>query len=158
MSMTLKRWYQLCLFLPILLPLLFGGLCWLVTGHFMGQMVAPKPEPVMPFLTIPILILSGITMFLVMGLFFGGIPYLAFLGILLWLYKDRDAVFWGRISYILPIFFIPFCAAGFVLIYEQAAAMTLAFMAIPYGYFYVFLAHILTWLALKTGKVTDTLS
>lgn len=154
--MTLKRWYQLCLFLPLVLPLLFGVTCWVLTGHFFGAITPPRPEPLMAFSTLPLMLLSTITLWLMMGFIFGGIQYLIFVLLLLWFSRDKDVVFIGRLSFFMPLLFIPFCALGLFLAEPRGSAFSLAFFAIPYGYFYVGVVHALTWLMLRFGKVASS--
>jgi hypothetical protein len=149
-DMTLKRWYQLCLLLPLAFPLFLAALSWLFTGSFMGGQ-APRPEMVMPFLTLPVIALQSFSFLLLTGLMLSGIQYLIFIGFLMWFYKDRDTVFWGRLSFLLPVVFVPVCALGLFL--YNPGTLFLAFFAIPYGYLYVLIAHLLTLLLLRLGKL-----
>lgn len=128
---------------------------WLVTGSFGGVLKAPVPRAIMPLEALPTALLTEINALLLFSLWFGGLQYIVFVLLLLWRYQSENAYFWGRLTLFLPMLFVPFCAAGLWLAAPSVSPVYTSLMAIPLGYFYVILAWLFTWLALKAGVVVD---
>ncbi len=151
-TITLRRFYYLMLGLPIYVAVvLFGvdGVVCLVTSAAQS----------------PVCRMSAPTMFALLPLVFGGVQYLLFVG--LCLYKGRQATTEDirRFSYKAPVYFSLWCYV-FILMAIIATgggmkdvrdmsgiAPIISFFCLPFGYFYVMLAHVLARFLKKTGRI-----
>lgn len=152
-SLSKKQFYLLSLWLPVALPLLAGLVCFIPGLRFIGWWFA---------------LLCGF------ALAFGGVQYVVFIAVAFtyWL-KDKTGDELQRLSWRLPLYYLPFAAVGYGIYkiiteilggagvskaLEQAALdmFTLfVVMGIPFTYFYVLLAHGLYKLLTKCKLVTN---
>lgn len=135
--MAPKRYFQFCGLLPFLGPLAAYGLLFCL-----GYLRVSSPDSVVRLL-----------MTVVMSFYVGGIPYLIFATVVLWVLRKRSFREYQRMALISPILFLlffGFCVVGFAIIVGQVGPMS-AFntelfgiygIIIVLGYSYVLIALI----------------
>jgi hypothetical protein len=152
--MKRKSWYNISLFLPMILPFIAMPL-FQDGGKISGAFE----------------IFSAIFL---LGVIIGGLPYLLFVIGVWWWSRHKTADDMKRLSYIVPVLFYPFCALGITLIsltgvpmdsgFQKVATsasgalfagLLMAGFAIPIGYFYVGLVHVLTKILMAIRLVKD---
>jgi hypothetical protein len=140
--MTRKRWYFCSLLLPFILPLLIIGAAKL-TGTF------AKAHS----------LLGWVSTAALFGLMFGGLQYLLFTFFVRHFGRNRTPAQLRLASWALPLWFWPWCTLWLLplAIYMGRVKffVMIGLFAIPYGYFYVVLAHLITWPLAKAGVITD---
>lgn len=153
--MTLRRWYPRMLFLPLAFPLALCLLTLLLTGDWRGTFHPPLPQMHVESGTLPLIMLADVNRAFGAAALAGGVQYLLFSLFLIRRYRGRSAEFWGRLTWGLPVLFIPFCALGLMVKFSPGEAINAAMASLSYGYFYVLLAHLLTWAALRMHIIVD---
>ncbi len=144
--MTQIRFLKLSLVLPILLPLVLWQLTTLGVGFAEGS--GP---------------LSVIVWLLIVSPLIGGLPYVVFALILLWLLRGRSLEACVRVSWLLPWLFAFFL--GIVLLVlaliddlddPNVGAAAFAGLAVGYGYFYVVIVQALRRILTQMGVLSRT--
>lgn len=138
--MTRKNWYRACLLLPLALPALLLG----VTRYVH---VSDTAHP-------NVLLFSSAAFF---ELLFGGAQYALFVMLLFFWSRNTTARQMARASWALPFWFWPLCTLGIILGMhgDYHLALMTGLYAIPFGYAYVILTHLLTWMLQKCSMLKD---
>lgn len=135
--MTLRRWYLIMLFMPLIFP----AVSYVLAASFGYDTITQA----MPNFLLILVVCSVI----------GAVPYFFFALVLVYLYRKKTAEEMRKISWWLPWIFIPVCALFLMALFhynnsEQQiflVAIAIAFCSVPVGFIYVFFVHILTRIA-----------
>lgn len=129
--MTRKRWYSYSLLLPLLVPLLIMFAAKL-TGTFMNGQRA----------------LGWLSLIATLELVCGGFQYTLFLFFVKGWGGEKTATQLWRASWALPLWFWPWCTVWLLLVTVFIGriknSLMIGLFAIPFGYFYVILTHLIT--------------
>lgn len=156
--MKKKTWYFIALFLPLVVPLLLELLIFIpqiIGVIFHTQLFATNfyrhfRTTFSGYFFLPIL-LGGTFIY----------PYLLFVVVIMGIICNQPSHKIWRISWALPILFlfIEVITAYFTMgrnsFWELGVGFAIVIVTLIYGYFYVLLAHALTWIFQKTGIVKD---
>jgi hypothetical protein len=135
--MTLRRWYLIMLFMPLILPALafiFAGI-WGYETVMVGMGVLLR-----------LLIICSMI---------GGIPYFFFALAVLWWCRKKSAQEIKKASWWLPWIFTPVCGLFFAVAFNLEhpdgdaveGALLMAAFCVPVGFMYVAIVHIFTRIA-----------
>lgn len=131
-SMTEKRFLQLSLLLPLLLP----AIAYLIIR------VGIFPESVHPLLFL--LVTSGLLAF---------VPYTLLAIIIMVLLRKRPSADWLKVALIFPLLLSLVPLLGFALFSDLSAGGYYALWVLGFGYFYVMLTFVLNVLLKRTGFI-----
>ena len=147
-TLPIERFYKLAIALPIGLPALLMPAWFGMEG----------PEPFAAWVG-QFAYLSFWTILV------GGLPYAFFAICILWRFWRKPADAYRRFSYVAPLAFAPFLSAclfvfslsagPFNPVEKLTLSVTFGALAIPVGYFYVLLAHVLRRVATRTGFISE---
>ncbi len=140
--MTRKRWYHCSLLIPLVVPLLVM-LAAKLTGTFL------KSNSLLGWFSLAALL----------QLVLGGFQYVLFVFFVMGWGREKTMKQIERASWVMPLWFWPWCTLWLLLLTTFMGRVHFFIMiglfAIPYGYFYVLLAHTLTWLLKKSRLIVD---
>ena len=132
--MTPIKYFKLSLALPVALPLTLGCvvlLRWLLDVPF----VVNGPFGLLSY-------------FLIGALVVGGVPYIILVSVLLRIFRHKNADWYARFVFVLPILFAAMMGVGGTVLalaqgehYAIKTGLTLTEFSLIFGYPYVFLAH-----------------
>ena len=147
--MGLVRYYQLCLGLPLLVPLLLLVILSL-TSTFGGFTSYPS--------------IFGV---IVMAPSIGGVPYLLTIVPLLWYGWNREASWWRNLSFVLPLIYALVLGLGYFLLFAiltkgsslssgEHVELFLAQFGLLIGYAYMALCHLGLLILRPLGLIKET--
>ncbi len=172
-NMSLKRWYTIMLFLPLIVPLPTGALVLMLTGYAFGNEYGPWPAiqwrvPNTSFLMALLLMINGV---ILMGMVWAGMQYLLFASWVLKKYRKQGAQRLAKLSWRLPVMFFAVWAVSIFIIAAVYSLINpnfqndfwMAFLVCVVGGFYLFFVsysyvlfvHSLTWLVRRIGWIAD---
>lgn len=142
--MTLRRWYLVMLFMPLIFP----ALAFIAAGIWGYEAVMVGIGILLRFLIICSMI--------------GGIPYFFFALGVLWWSRKKTAQEIKKASWWLPWIFTPLCGVFFAIAFNLEhpngdaveGALLMAIFCVPVGFIYVFFVHMLTGIAKKIKIIT----
>jgi hypothetical protein len=139
------------------MPFLFPVLLWLLFG-LLRLFAKGVPLPHSSFCDL-------LFVYFVSSMLVGGLPYCLFVvGVVLWS-RGRTADELRRATWLLPLIFVPVCGISLYCLNLLHGAMVsfanfynsarIGLYAIPFGYFYICLVTVLTYVLQKTGWLAD---
>ena len=145
-DLTPERFYKLAVLVPVGVPAILAPAWFGISG----------PEPFAKWLGL-------FAYFSFWTVLVGGLPYVVFAAFVLWRFWRKPAVAYRRFSYVVPLVFAPFLtvcifvgsllSGPFTPIDKLTVAATFGAIAVPVGYVYVLLIHLVRLGATRAGLI-----